>query len=308
MSSRQPGGQWVCGQTACCRAAPSSSVRCRGRAGHPPGLPVLVSILALAGCQAAGRLWGVFPSRDKSALLLTLCLPFDPLPLPPAASAQGVRQPVCARTWRQLGSRGEWGCRAPRTPWLISGSQQSQDNRGPFLGQAQRGRAPGQSPNLPPIRDPRPPAAAHLSISRSKGPWGCRGHRHRGIGTQAGSPRTRVQVPAQSKLRKRAGVTRRGFSFPVYSGEASAQGRQTGPAPSAHRTVHPGACSPGNATRPWGGGFPCTCVSTYPWGRRVHLPLPELSTPPPLGTSARTLPRPSLRVPSWDSSYPEVPP
>lgn len=177
MSSRQPGGQWVCGQTAGCGAALSSSVRCRGRAGHPPGLPVLASILALAGCQAAGRLWGVFPSREKSALLLTLCLPFDPLPLPPAASAQGVRRPVCARTWRQLGSREELGCRAPRTPWLISGSQQSQDSRGPFLDQAQRARAPGQSPNLPPIRAPRPPAAAHLSISRSRGPWGCRGPR-----------------------------------------------------------------------------------------------------------------------------------
>lgn len=103
-------------------------------------------------------------------------------------------------------------------------------------------------------------------------------------------------------------MTRRGLSFPIYSGETSARGSHVGPAPSTHWTVHPGACGPGSATRPRGEGFSCTWVSTHPWGQCVYFPLPELSAPPPLGTPARTLPRPSLRVPSWDSRYPEVPP
>ena len=213
------------------------------------------------------------------------------------------------RTWRQLGcgGGGGLGCRAPRTPWLIPGSQQSQDSRGRYWvrlrGAGSRDRAPTCLLFVPP--PPSSLSPQHLQIQRT---LGLQGTWHRGRGARAGSLRTRVQVPAQPKLRRGAGLTGRGLGFRVCSGEASAWGRRMGPAPSAHRTVHPGACGPGNATGPQGGGFPCTCVSTHPWGQRVCLPLPELSAPPPLGTPARTLPCPGLRVPSWESRYPEVPP
>lgn len=180
------------------------------------------------------------------------------------------------------GGRGELGCRAPRTPWLIPGSQQSLDSRGRYWvrlrGAGSQDRAPTCLLFVPPPPSSRSPQ--HLQIQRT---LGLQGTQHRGRGARAGSLRTRVQVPAQPKLRRGAGLTGRGLGFRVCSGEASTWGRRTGPAPSAHRTAHPGACGPGNATGPQGGGFPCTRVSTHPGGQCVCLPLPELSAPPPWG-------------------------
>ena len=145
-----------------------SGVKCPlQRQGRPPvGTSSFSRYLGPGRMPGSRAFMGFFLPERSQRLLLTLRLPFPPLPLPPAR--------VC-RDWLPTWLTGRAGAHGSQDP-MADLRLPVEDSRGPFLGQlrgtgsrdrapacplcvtlpgsAQRHREPGQSPSLPPMRDP----------------------------------------------------------------------------------------------------------------------------------------------------------